>query len=638
MAALSRFSRFLSIVFGVVLFAIPAVCLDDLMMDMGLDDEDGGIVAEEAPFQALPAPTAAPKVTPPPAPKKNIRPKKNIAAGIDLLTRIKRGMDFNTEEIEEWAMDGNDLNQCMENGRTLLLYLAELHNDTEAISFLINSGADMQTHCNPRYEVLFVAVKANPSVSVIETLINNNANIVATDEDGNTALILTAAYNANPQIIDALLEYGLKVDSKNHFGFDALTMAVYNNRRIPMIQNLLDNGADINTRDNEGRTPLMAAAVLGNDMLMQYLIKQGADYNAVDKRGISVLDYYNKRVYQETLPFEQNPYASPAEKLNLAYKFVADNHLKYNNALRQSLYQENVEEALADALKNYADVDILDANGCTTLLNAVMQNKSAAAIEKLINGKANVNASCQNGKTALMFAAGLADSAVPLTEQIEKIRLLADKGANPNAKDENSNTALMYAAVNSAASGIIQALVNAGANVNAVNNAGETALMAALKQQANEKTIQALLENKADPNIADNSSLTPLWQVITVHGAPMVADMLLRYGADTESANAAGELPLWYVLTKSGNEEMMIRLAKAAKNTNSLNNEADTPLLFALKHNYPAEVIQALLENGADPKIRGRDGMDAFEVLKSNQYFGEAMKKRTREHVLGEWD
>lgn len=634
MAVSSRFFLFL----GSVLLAVPAFCMDDLMMDMGFGEDGAGIVSEtETAPQALPAPAAAPKVTPPPAPKKASRPKKNIASGIDLLTRVKRGMDFNTEEIEEWAMSGNDLNQCMENGKTLLLYLAELHNDTEALSFLIDNGADLQTHCNPRYEALFVAVKANTSVPVIEMLINNNANIVATDEDGNTALILTAAYNTNPEIINALSEYGLKVDTKNHFGFDALTMAVYNNGRLPMIQELLNSGADVNARDNERRTPLMAAAVSGNDMLMQYLIKQGADYNAADNRGVSVLDYYNKRVYLETLPFEQNPYASPAEKLNQAYKFVADNHLKYNNALVGSLYQENTEEALEEALRNYADVDISDANGCTTLLNAAMLNKSAGVFEKLIKGKANVNAACSGGRTALMIVAGMVNNAVSITEQVKKIRLLADKGANLDAKDENGNTALMYAAANDAAPGIIQALVNAGANVNAVNNAGETALMTALKHRANEKTVLALLESKADANIADNSSLTPLWQVLTANGSEGILEMLLRYGANTEIPNAAGELPLWYALTKSGDEAVMAVLARGVRNTNSLNDDADTPLLFALKHNYPAEVVQALLENGANPKIRGKDGRDAYDILKSNQYFGEAMKKRTREQVLGEW-
>lgn len=637
MAAISRFSLFLGTALG--LSAAPAFCMDDLMADMEIGTEESdSYLSETAAPQTLPAPSAAPKVTPPPAPKKDTRPKKNIAAGIDLLTRIKRGMDFNTEEIEEWVMSGNDVNQCMENGKTLLIYLAELHNDTEAVNFLINNGADLQTHCTPRYEVLFAAVRENTSVPVIETLVNNNANIVAADEDGNTALILTAAYNANPRIINTLLEYGLKIDAKNHFGFDALTMAVYNNGRLPMIQNLLDNGANIDTRDNEGRTPLMAAAVLGNDMLMQYLIKQGADYNAVDNRGISVLDYYNKRIYQNTLPFEQNPFASPAEKLNQSYKFVADNHLKYNNALKQSLYQENVEAAIADALQNHADVDILDEDGCTTLLNAVMQNKSAAAVEKLVNGKANVNAACQNGKTALMFVAGLSNSASPLTEQVEKIRLLTDKGANPNAKDENGNTALMYAAANNAAPGIIQALVNAGANVNAVNNAGETALMIALKHQADEKNILTLLENKADANIADNGSRTPLWYILTTNGSPSVLNALLRYGANAETPNAAGQLPLWYVLTQNRNEEFMTLIISGVKNINILNQNGDTPLLFAVKNDYPAAVIQALLENGADPKIRGRDGYDAYDILKSSQYFNEAMKKRTREHVLGEWN
>lgn len=598
------FNLFLGIFFTLTLYTSSAChAQSDLMLDMGLDTEET-LPDETISQQILPAPANAPVATPPPAPKAPTRPKKNIAAGIDLITRIKNGMDFNTEEVEQWIMAGNDANKCMENGNTLLLYLVAKHTDTEAIRFAIENGADLQTHCTPRHEALFVAIKENPSAPVIETLINNNANIIATDEDGNTALILAAAYNPNPEIIKTLLEFGLKINTKNLFGFDALTLAVYNNNRIPILQAILDNKADINAKDLDGHTPLMAAAVLGNDMVMQYLIRHGADYSAVDNQGISVYDYYNKRDYLKTLPFDSNPYASISEKLHQAYKFIAENHLKYNNALLQSLYQPDVEAALADALEHNADVDILDSKGCTTLLNAVMQGHSAPIISKLINSKANINATCQDEKNALMFIFTPENSSTSLPEQIEKIHLLAEHDINANTADTNGNTALMYAAANQAAPGIIQALIKAGSNVNAVNNAGETALMLAIKQNAPEKSIKMLLNNQADPNIADNGGLTPLWHMINTNADSTLIESVLAHGALVDIPNAEG----------------------------------DTPLLFALKNNYPAATVQALIENGANPKIKDRDGNDAYDILKSSLYFNEAMKQRTREHVLGEWN
>lgn len=610
---------------------------DDLMLDMGLEIEQSVPASPNVNIipTALPAPTTAPKVTPPPAPKQKARPKKNIAAGIDLLTRIKSGMDFNTEEIEEWVMTGNDINQCMENGKTILLYLATKHNDIEAARFLINNGAELQTHCTPKYEVLFETLKENKSSPMIETLIDNNANIVATDEDGNTALILTAAYNPNPSIINTLQEYGLKIDTKNNFGQDALTLAVYNNGRIPMIQTLLDNGAKIDSRDNNGRTPLMAAAVLGNDMLMQYLIKRGADFNAKDNQGVSVLDYYTKRTYLKTLPFEQNPYASIAEKLEQTYKFIAENHLKYNNTLQQSLYADDVKQALTDALTHNADVDILDKAGCTQLLNAVKNGHSVDIINTLILAKADINATCENGKNALMHLFSPVNHTKPLTTQIEKIRLFADNGIKPDTKDENGNTALIIAAANNAAPGIIEAILSTGANINIVNNAGASALMTAIQNNAPEKSIVTLLENEADTNQADNSQTTPLWYLLTTNGNPALVQALLEYGANVETPNATGTTPLWYVLTHPLKEATIVHIISAVSNTNSLNAAGDTPLLYALKNDFSPNIIQALLANGADPNFQDKNGQNAYDILKNSRYFNEAMKIHTREKVLG---
>ncbi len=642
----SSFFLILSTALG-LLCATPSYSMDDdLFSDMGMDLEEVEQVAPtpQAPVQTQPAPAPAP--TPqqtkpqssptarstakaPPSSKK--KQKKKVASHIDLITRIKSGMDFNTEEIEEWVMSGNDINKCMENGKTLLLYLVTKYTDTEAVRFLIEKGADVQTHCSPRYDALFVAVKENKYVPMIETLINNNANIVDTDLDGNNALILTATYNTNPEIIDTLLEFGLKVDTKNHFGYDALTLAVYNNGRIPMIQKLLENGADINATDNEGHTPLMAASILGNDMLMQYLIKQGADFNATDKMGVSVLEYYNKRVHLASKDFKQNPYASVSEKLQNAYKFIAESYFKYNNALLQSFYQPNASEALKDALLNYADVELTDPKGCTPILNATMYGLDVSAIKLLLEKEAEVNATCLENQNALMMLFSPANNTTSISDQIEKINLLADAGIAPNMQDTKGNTSLHYATATNASKEIIQTLINIGADINQENNYGQTALILALSSHAPEQTIKTLLENNANPNHKDKNGNSPLWLALSTEENQNLVPILLEYGANVEEPNKEGILPIWYALTRPSNEETLRHIISAVPNINLVNQDKDTPLLYALKQNASPTLIEMLIQNGADPKIRGNDGRDAYDILKSNRYFNEAVKRRTKE-------
>lgn len=615
---------------------------DDLMLDMELEEPEEA----PAPKHTLPPITISPVTQVKASAKKLIsnaiaptitpETKKTINKNIDLLTRIKQGMEFSTEEVERWAMGNDNINKCMEHGKTILIYLVSQHKDIEAVRFLIENGAELRTHCTPQYEALFVALTENSSLPMVETLINNNANVIAEDDEKNTALIIAATYNSNPKIISALLEYGLRINVKNKFGHDALTLAVYNNERLPIIQRLLDNSADINSRDNKGRTPLMAAAIRGNDAVMQYLIKRGADFNAKDNNDVSVLDYYNKHTYLQTLPHNISKFATPSERLEQEYDFITENHYKYNNMLKQSVFDENADSMVTEAIKNNADIDILTENGCTTLLNASRLNSPQNILEKLLNAGAKINATCENNQNALMLIISNADDKIPLIQQVQKIRYLAKKGIDINATDDEGNTALMYASIHKSAPGLVQALIENNADINKKNKSGETALMLAIKSEAPEKSILKLLEANADTNLADNSGETPLWYLLKNNGNATVVSDILAFGADITLPDVNGDTPIWYALNHNLDEATQIEVISAEENINYPNEHRDTPLLFALKNNYSPAIIQALLQKGADPQIRGKDGLNAYDILKSNKFFNQALQKRTRAHVLGE--
>ena len=55
------------------------------------------------------------------------------------------------------------------------------------------------------------------------------------------------------------------------------------------VQTLLAGGANVNERENDGTTPLMLAAHMGNLPLVDELVKAGADVNAADERGWTAL-------------------------------------------------------------------------------------------------------------------------------------------------------------------------------------------------------------------------------------------------------------------------------------------------------------------------------------------------------------
>ena len=667
--------------------AAPALAMDDdLALDMGLDFEEYSAPSTDINGSASPAPasqnaasanskpdtapvskssssstpkpstastaksssSSTPKPSTDSAAKSPSNPKPGSApdtsspaapvSGVDLLTKVRKGMDFTTEEMEAWIAQTADLNMCLDNGKTMLLYVVANSSNLDALRLLMEYGADVQTHCTPRYEALFIAAINNPSAEIIEMLINNGANLVEKDHEGNTALMLAATFNKSSRVIDTLLEYGLKVNVKNNFGFDALTLASYENGSIMVLQSLLDNEADVNAADSEGHTALMAAAVRGRDDVMQYLIKRGADFKAKDKNGLSVLDYYNKRKYLETLGFEINRFATPSERLSAEFKFIAENHHRFNIALKESLFEDNPDAAVADAIANLADIDVLDENGCTTFLNAALYNKSRSVLEKLINGKADVNASCMDGKNALMFISSQAGETDTPALQIEKAKLLLASGTDINRTDDAGNTALMYALANRADINYVRMLLASGADVNAASNLGETPLWTAVRQNLPSETVKLLIEYGADVNHKDRRGETPLWYLLRTDGDEVLIRTLLRGGADTEITNAAGDIPLWYVLNKGGSDMVIENIIMAQNNLNIKNEHGDTPLLFALKNNYPSKFVKLLLSRGADPQIRDSDGNNAYDILRNNQYFDAAVQKRTRERVLNGWE
>lgn len=567
---------------------------------------------------------------------KQVAPK-NLPVATNLLSKVKKGLPFTPDEMESWILNTKDINNCYENGQTMLLYVIARYKEIAPIRMLIENGADLQTHCNPRYEALFIAAINNPSAAVIETLLNNGANLIEQDLEQNTALMLAAAFNRSSKVLDILIDYGLKTNTVNKYGYDALMLAAYQNGRIPILQTLIDNGSDVNFRDREGHTPLMAAALHGRDEAMQYLIKRGADFNAKDNNGVSVLDYYNKRHYLKTLNFNSDNLVTPSQRMNKEFEFVAENHYRYNNALKNSLYSDNPDSDEEAALENLADVDVKDDNGCTPLLAAVINNNSLSVIEKLVTAKANVNATCLGDKTPLMILAEQTDARYNPDEQLKKAQYLLAHKADPDLKDKDGNTALMYAVKSHANKAFISSLVTAGADMNLANNAEQTPLWVALLSNEPAENVKMLIEHGANPNQPDARGETPLWYMLRTDGNPETSCILIRGGADVNTPNAAGDLPLWYAFNRNVDEKLLETIIAHQTDLNIKNENGDTPLLYAVKNDYPASIVKLLLTKKADPSIADKNGYTIYDIMQSNQYYDETMKRRNRSRVLNAW-
>jgi len=120
-------------------------------------------------------------------------------------------------------------------------------------------------------------------------LIEHGATIDAQDARGLTPLML-AAQAGRPYLIQLLIKNGASVGMRDADGNTAIHWAAcrFNDYRRAM-RFLVIEGADLNARNNEGRTPLIKAAMEHGFFSVEALIALGADVDVKDNSGRTAL-------------------------------------------------------------------------------------------------------------------------------------------------------------------------------------------------------------------------------------------------------------------------------------------------------------------------------------------------------------
>ncbi|PWU05522.1 MAG: hypothetical protein C5B51_14245 [Terriglobia bacterium] len=214
------------------------------------------------------------------------------------------------------------------------------------------------------------------------------------------------------------------------------------------------------------------------------------------------------------------------------------------------------------------------------------------AIRTLLEQHIDVNASQNDGATALHWAAYFDDAVIA--------DLLIRAHANVNAANELGVTPLALAA----SIGMVEKLLAAGANPNLVAANGESPLMAASRSGKLE-IVQALLEHGADVNAKENvrGQNALMWAVSQKHAD--VVRMLLEHGADVH-ARTRSNPQLFFTGEPSG----------AGRNAadwvmRTIDRGGSTALMFAARQGDIASA-RLLLAAGARPNDVAPDGTGAL--------------------------
>lgn len=293
--------------------------------------------------------------------------------------------------------------------------------------------------------------------------------------------------------------------------------------------------------------------------------------------------------------------------LDIALQLIrlgADSNLRADSrkgALVLALENEYFE--LADAmLQHGAEISARDQNGWTPLIWASIKGYGRV-VEYLIENGADLHICSDDGWNALTGAFFKQHTGI--------VDLLTKHGAHFGRKYRE---AALLSAYQHGSHNIVRSLIEAGINVNIGTSDGQPLLILVLAR-GDQDILELLLDAGADPNIRSKQGNPALLDAI-LFGQYQSAMRLIERGA---SVNVNG--PKWapiHAAADHGRVELCKALLDAGASLNHLSPVKRTALMQASERKH-ADVVEFLMERGADPNLRDEKGITARRLSLTSQ-------------------
>nr|XP_021201485.2 serine/threonine-protein phosphatase 6 regulatory ankyrin repeat subunit A [Helicoverpa armigera] len=253
-------------------------------------------------------------------------------------------------------------------------------------------------------------------------------------------------------------------------------------------------------------------------------------------------------------------------------------------------------------------MDFSSRNPATSnALNLAARNNDVANVERLLQ-KINPNCIDNRGWTCLHEAA--------YNDSYESVLLiLRDPRCRPLAETHEGHTTLYLACKNKCSLKTVTALLNSADDIaNYGSTEGVTPLHIATSQ-GSVQLIQLLLEYGAIIDVQDFDGDTPLHDsVLAIQNESLVT--LLYAGADPEIKNEPGCFTPFHLACCRGYYPNVVSLYPFVTDINEVTATGDSPLTLALQ-GLNEDIVNFLIEHGADPHIKNNYGEQAIDIALS---------------------
>ncbi|KAJ7114768.1 ankyrin repeat-containing domain protein [Mycena epipterygia] len=351
---------------------------------------------------------------------------------------------------------------------------------------------------------------------------------------------------------------------------------------------LLEEGADVNAAERRYGSALHAACVKGYTEIVRMLLEKGADVNTAGGECGSALLAAS--------------YNGHTEIMHLLLENGADFNTageEYGSAL-QAASAAGHTDAVRMLLENGADVNAV-GGWYGNALQAASAYGHTEIVRMLLEKGADVNTVGGEYGSALQAACMKGDIAI--------MHLLLEKGADVNAAGGEYGSALQAACMKGDIA-IMHLLLEKGADVNAAGGKYGSALQAACAEGHTE-IVRLLLENGADVNAAGGEYGSAL-QTASAHDQPEIVRLLLEKGGDVNAAGGPYGSTLYAASANGGTDTVRLLLEKGA-DVNAAGGRYGSALHAASLDGH-TEIVRLLLKKGADVDAAGGEYGSALQA------------------------
>jgi len=465
---------------------------------------------------------------------------------------------------------------------------------------------------------LSYVVNLSAPADILQKFAVNQAAIEEKNQRGGTPLQEAIRLN-NLDMVRYLLLKGADIETDFKEKGSVLFYAFSENTRPEIMEELLKKGADINAKDAEGYTILMKALQSNNPQLVNLLLSYNPDLTGITPDGTNLLAFaYGCGAKEEIL----DKLFSAGVELNKADK---NGNLLLLSALRKK------DKAFVEKLINTgADVNLTDGLGYNAAalvltpeledeINSVYVQKvnlgkiipaEQKALWRLLLEKQRIDLLTEQLNKQNSLRAVDENGEEPLTEMLKmktdkKARELAL--ANLSAEIINQNPEYVWLVLETRDLDAWRALTAKNFNPEIYDGEGNTVLLHLLKKNYPEEFIKIFESLHPDVNKPDDKGITPFELALQQKNMSAAKDFI-SMGADVNGHKDG--LP-YLVFWKELDAEQTKFLLDEGVNTDFVGADGKTMLMYAVE-NLNKTLVEFLLANKAEIKTRDKNGDTSY--------------------------